>query len=118
VPPGPFTITSITNTQGLSTCGRCEDHRRGWYETWTVALKSIRPPRVLFQQPLTIASSDPGPPVHQLPLASVSLIGTGATPPHLSTPTGPITFGSVPADGAGKQLSTRPSRSRTPANCR
>src|SRR5205814_1795457 len=74
----------------------------GGAETWTIALKFDPTATGLFQVPLTILSNAP-----QDGTAAVTLIGSGATPAHLATAAGPVSFGSVSADGPGKQLATQ-----------
>ena len=101
---GPFSITGITSsTQGaINLATGSATIAAGSAETWTVALKFDPTATGLVQVPLTILSNAP-----EDGTVVVSLLGTGATAMHLAAPGGPLSFGSVPADGPGKQLATQ-----------
>ena len=111
VPAGPFAITSIvSSTQGaISLAAGSKTLAAGGAETWTIGLTFDPTATGLFQVPLTINSNDPN-----TPAATVSLLGTGMTPPALlvadSVPPSndkQVSFGGVDADGAGGQSATQ-----------
>ncbi len=101
---GPFSITGIiSNTQGvISLGGGSKTIAANKTETWTIAVRFDPTATGLFQIPLTISSTAP-----QDATMTVSLLGTGVTPQHLVAPVGTVNFGSVAADGAGKQVATQ-----------
>ena len=83
VPAGPFAITSIvSSTQGaISLAAGSKTLAAGGAETWTIGLTFDPTATGLFQVPLTIDSNDPN-----TPAATVSLLGTGMTPPASWSP--------------------------------
>ncbi len=108
----PFSVTGITSsTQGaISLGGGSQTLAANNAETWTVAVRFTPTTAGLFQQKLAIADSDPNDPSNKNPLipATVSLSGMGQASSYLSvTPATGLSFGSIPADGAGKQLATQ-----------
>ena len=111
LPAGPFTITSIVSSQqgAINLASGPATIAAGGAETWTIGLTFDPTVTGLFQLPLTINSNDPN-----TPSATVSLLGTGVTPPALvvtdSVPPSNdklINFGPVFADGPGGQVGTQ-----------
>ena len=100
----PFSVTGITSsTQGtINLASGSATIAAGNAETWTVALKFDPTATGLFQVPLTIMSNAP-----QDGTSVVSLIGTGLTPQLLAAGPTTVAFGSIPADGPGRQVATR-----------
>ena len=110
MPTGPFSITSIVDSkQGHQPGVGARDDCAGNSETWTIGLTFDPTGTGLYELPLTIDSNDPN-----TPSATVSLLGTGVTPPALlvSVSVSPsngnlINFGPVFADGSGGQVGTQ-----------
>lgn len=111
VDSGPFTIESIiSSTQGaINLAAGAKTLAEDNTEAWTVTVRFDPTATGLFQQPLTILSSD-----EDSPSSIVTLVGMGKTPPQIVVTDSVVPnddlvlpFGDVHADGVGLQLATQ-----------
>ncbi|MGL6077104.1 MAG: RHS repeat-associated core domain-containing protein [Fimbriiglobus sp.] len=104
LPVGPYSVTGITSsTQGaISLSTGSKTIAANSAETWTVGLKFDPTSTGLVQQALTVLSNDP-----DEAAASITLLGTGKTPPQLASTPSSLAFGNVYSDGVGGRTATQ-----------